>query len=456
MAGSLQVGQICRLTIQSLAFGGKGVSRYNGFLLFVPDTVPGDQVDVRITATQARFGEAEVVQVVASGPDRIPPRCPYFGRCGGCQWQHLSPSGQLQAKTEIVRETMQHLGQLADPPVRPCYPSPAVWGYRHKADLAVAPAAPGFSLGFHARHPQEVIDIAACPLLPTTLNQLLEAFRELLQEWNLSAYNPRNGSGLVRGVSLRQAAGTGEATAWLITGRREFPRKREFVARWQQHCPALVGVAHTARTRASQSPTGRPVGEILGRPLEEQIQELRFQVSPLSFFQVNPALIPWLWETVREGLALTGSEEVWEAYSGVGTLALSLAREARKVLGIEQNFRAVRDARANAARNQLPHFKTLHAPAETALPRLAAAGHRCDALVLDPPRRGCHPAVLRAALALQTQRIVYVSCDPATLARDLRFLIQGGYVLHSLQPLDFFPQTYHVECVATLLGPPKS
>jgi 23S rRNA (uracil1939-C5)-methyltransferase len=455
MADSLYPGQICRLTIQSLAFGGDGVGRYNGLPLFVPDTAPGDQVDVRITAVQSRFGRAEVVRVVVPAPDRIAPLCPYFGTCGGCQWQHLSTAAQLQAKTEIVRETLQHLGRFPDPPVRPCGPSPEVWGYRHKADFTMAPAEAGFVVGFHARDPRRILDVAACPLLPAPLNQLLQGFRELLQEWNVPAYDPGRGSGLVRGIRLRQAAGTGEATAWLVTGRREFPHKRAFVARWQERCPGLVGVFHTARTRASQSPTGRPVGEMLGRPLEEQIQDLRFQISPRSFFQVNPGLIPRLWETVQAGLALTGRETVWDAYSGVGTLALPLARRARQVVGIEQNASAVRDARANARRNKLRNFTVLQESTETALPRLAAAGQKCDALVLDPPRRGCAPAVLQAALALKPERIVYVSCDPATLARDLQFLTAGGYTLQSLQPLDFFPQTYHVECVATLVDSAK-
>lgn len=456
MAGPLHVGQICRLTIQSLALGGDGVGRYDGLPLFVPQTAPGDQVDVRITAVRPRFGRAEVVEVVAPAPDRISPRCPYFGACGGCHWQYLPPAGQRQAKTNIVRETLQHLGRFPDPPVRPCFPSPEAWGYRHKADLAVVPTEQGLAVGFHGRDPRQVLDIAACPLLPATLNRLLAAFRELLQEWNLPAYDPGRGSGLVRGVSLRQAAGTGEATAWLVTGRREFPRKRAFVACWQERCPALVGVVHTARTRASQSPTGRPVGEMLGRPLEERIQDLCFQISPRSFFQVNPALIPRLWETVQEGLALKGHETVWDAYSGVGTLALPLARRARQVVGIEQNISAVRDARANVRRNRLRNFTVLHESTETALPRLAAAGQRCDALVLDPPRRGCALAVLRAALALKPERIVYVSCDPATLARDLQLLTAGGYTLQFLQPLDFFPQTYHVECVAALVDSTKS
>jgi 23S rRNA (uracil1939-C5)-methyltransferase len=459
------------------------VGRVESFPLFVPDTAPGDVVDVRVTETQARFGRAEVTQIVTPAPDRATPACPYFGTCGGCHWQHLSPAAQLAAKTSMVREALEHLGHLSNPPVRPCYPSPEVWHYRHKADFAVAPAEEGFHLGFHGRTPYEIVDIASCPLLHPTLNQLLAAFRELLTEWSAPPGDPlpgrgtarhpfptfrnpkseirnpkweappydlRTGRGLVRGVSLRVAAGTGEATALLITGRREFPGKREFVARWRERCPALVGVAHHARTRASQSPTGRAVGEILGRPLWERIEDLYFQVSPTSFFQVNPALIPPLWETMEEGLCLTGREVVLDAYSGVGTLALRLARSARQVLGIEQDAGAVRDARASARRNNIYPFEALREPAETALPRLAADGQACAALVLDPPRRGCDPRVLRAALALRPPRIVYVSCDPATLARDLRTLTEGGYTLQFVQPFDFFPQTYHVECVAAL------
>jgi 23S rRNA (uracil1939-C5)-methyltransferase len=510
MACPLTPGQVGHLTIESLAFGGEGVGRVESFPLFVPDTAPGDVMDVRVTEAQARFGRAEVVQIVTPAPDRTTPACPYFGTCGGCHWQHLSPTAQRAAKTSIVRETLEHLGHLSNPPVRPCYPSPEVWHYRHKADFAVAPAEEGFHLGFHGRDPREVVDIASCPLLHPTLNQLLAAFRELLTEWNVlpddprrpevcatsatgsgnpksairnrgregeggggkrreeergsrnpqsairnpqweaPPYDPRIGRGLVRGVSLRVAAGTGEATALLVTGRREFPGKREFVARWRERCPALVGVAHHARTRASQSPTGRAVGEILGRSLWERIEDLHFQVSPTSFLQVNPALIPPLWETVEEGLRLTGREVVLDAYSGVGTLALRLARSARQVIGIEQDSGAVRDARASARRNNIHPFEALREPAETALPRLAAVGQACDALVLDPPRRGCDPRVLRAALALRPPRIVYVSCDPATLARDLHTLTEGGYTLQFVQPFDFFPQTYHVECVAAL------
>ena len=293
-------------------------------------------------------------------------------------------------------------------------------------------------------------DVPACPLLHPRLNQLLGGFRHLLSQYEIPPYEPATVAGLMRGVSLRVAQGTGEATALIITGRREFPHKQEFVARWRERCPYLVGVAHAARTRASQSLRGRLVGKILGRPLQEQVGGLCFQVSPRSFFQINPALLPSLWETIQEGLSLTGKETVVDAYCGVGPLALRLAPGVGRTVGIEENPWAVRDARVNARKNHIGPFEIVREQAESALPRLAAQRSACDILILDPPRRGCHPSVLHAAGALQPQKIVYVSCDPATLARDLRALTQGEYLLERVQPLDFFPQTYHLECVATL------
>jgi len=442
---------LVRVRIESLAAGGDGVGRVDGFPLFIPEAAPGDLVQARVTERKKSFGRGVIVDLLEPAPGRVDPLCPYFGVCGGCQWQHLAYGEQLRTKAQVVEDALTRLGGLREVEVRETIPSPQPWGYRNKADWAVVPEEKGgFRLGYHARDPREVVDIASCPLLHPFLNDLLRAVRDLLTEFHYPAYDPRTGQGLIRAVGARVAANTSGATVLLTTGRRDLPEKRRFYQALRERLPQVVGLSHYARTRASQSASGRPVGMILGHPLTERIGDLSFQISPASFFQVNTGLIPTLWTLLDEALRPRGEECVVDVYSGVGTLALWLGKRVQQVWALEEDRSAAHDAEVNVRQGDAANVAVRRGPAEATLPALIAEGLRPDAIVLDPPRRGCDPRVLRAGLAVHPPRIVYFSCDPATLARDLKELTAGGYALPFVQPVDLFPQTSHVEVVAGL------
>ncbi|HIE50991.1 MAG TPA: 23S rRNA (uracil(1939)-C(5))-methyltransferase RlmD [Armatimonadetes bacterium] len=450
MASPVQEGQTVSLRVDSLAYGGEGVGRVERFPVFVPYTAPGDLAEVRLTRVHKRFARGEVVRLLEPGPGRVEPFCPRYGTCGGCQWQHLAYEVQVQAKTQLVRDALTRIGGLSSVPVRDTISAPEHHSYRNKVEVALAPAPAGWHLGYHRRGSPEVVDVETCPLLKPRLNELLSAVRETLREFAYPPYDVRTSAGLVREFSLRCNQAEEEATLLFITGRREVPHKRPFFTALRERCPFLVGFAHHARTRASQKPQGRPVGALEGRPLREQFGEVTLEISPASFFQVNVPQLENLWRTLRLCLLLGEGDTIVDAYAGVGTFALRLAPEVEQVIAVEVYRPAAQDARHNARRNGCENVTVERGAAEEILPRLAAEGLRAAVVLLDPPRSGCQERVLRASVSLGPHTLVYLSCDPTTLARDLRRLAALDYLPALIQPFDFFPQTYHVETLVVL------
>jgi 23S rRNA (uracil1939-C5)-methyltransferase len=446
-------GDHATLTIDSLAFGGDGVGRHKGLAIFVPGVCPGETVEIVITEVKSSFARAELLSVTAAAPERTAPFCPVYGRCGGCQLQHLAYPAQVAAKTGFVRDALARLAKMPDVPVAEAIASPLPIGYRNKIELEVTiDAEARLALAYHGAAPDERVVIDDCPLALPELNILVDTVREWLNQTGWPAYDAGSSQGLVRGVGLRYSASQREATLLLTSGRRDLPDKKPWLDRLRAGEPRLVGIRHRARTRASQSPHGRPVSERLGRPLRVLLPGgLSLRVTPEAFFQVNEWQLPALLEQVRLALDPQPGDHLVDAYAGVGTFGLALAGAVGRVTLIEVEPEAVRDAEANVAFNKLANVVLAAGQVEQ---RLAALGReaRVDKLILDPPRQGCSEAVVRVAAGLRASRMAYVSCDPATLARDLARFAAHGYRTIGVQPLDLFPQTYHVESVATLLA----
>ena len=400
------------LHLTDMAHGGDALGRHEGKVVFVPYAIPGEEALVEIVEDKGRYARGRLVEILSPSPHRVDPPCPHFGsgKCGGCQWQHIAYQAQLEFKAAVVGNQLARLGRLPDVPVKRPIPSASPWHYRNHVQFSVSEDG---RLGFVATYGRRVETIEVCYLLHPLLDELFAALDLELP-------------GLAR-LSLRAGVNTGDLMMIFET-HDDLP-------------PALESDLPISCVLFLSD--GTPVNLIGNNYITEVVAGRRFRVSATSFFQVNTAAAEELVRVVGEYLAPAGDETLLDAYCGVGTFALSLADKVGQVIGIEEAAGAVADARLNVA--ELANVEFIEGSVEASLPQL---DRRIDLAVLDPPRQGCKPEALAALIELAPHRIVYVSCDPATLARDARKLAGGGYRLVEVQPVDMFPQTYHIESVA--------
>ncbi|MCS5696525.1 23S rRNA (uracil(1939)-C(5))-methyltransferase RlmD [Desulfofundulus thermocisternus] len=453
MAG-VQPGEQVVLEVEDLSHSGEGVGRWQGRVVFVPLAVPGDRVRVTVVEVKKNYLRARLEEVIDPGPSRCRPECPSFGSCGGCHIQHLPYECQLQYKTGRVRNSLERIGRLGGVRVLPALDMSHPWHYRNKVRFHVMLREGRPALGLYAPDSHTpgywVGDGTRCRILDRELNELALIIDHLLGQYRHELL--QGPAPLISHVTLRRAVATGETMVVLAAGGGR-PRLGKLAAEL-----AGTGRVTTIIRQEAARPgrEGRADGvEILyGRGyITDHLGGLAFRLSAASFYQVNPVQTRVLYEKVGEYAGLTGRERVVDAYCGVGTIALFLARQAREVLGVEVSPRAVADARRNARLNGLNNVSFVRGAVEKLLPRLFRRDGGPDVLVLDPPRRGCHRSVLETLVRCPVPRVVYVSCDPGTLARDLGFLAGHGYRVVEVQPVDMFPQTCHVECVSLLERP---
>jgi len=400
------------LRIESLAHLGAGIARDGGKVVFVPYTAPGDVVRARVMEEKSRFARAVLEEVLEPSPHRVEPLCPYFGDCGGCQWQHVAYPTQLQYKARIVAEQLEHVGKLPGVAVREIAGMSDPWGYRNSARLTVGSDG---TLGFQRSESHDVVGVEDCLILHPSLRDLLRLLDVEFPE--------------LMALTLRLGTRTGERMVVLETAGDEPPEIEVDI-------PVSCALALE---------DGRVATLIGDTAIHEDVAGRRYRISPTSFFQVNTWGAERLVETVAEALQPQGWERLLDLYCGVGLFGLALAGRVGEVVGVESAPSAVADAVANA--EGLDNVAIVEGPAEEALPALPGA---FDLAVVDPPRGGIHPLALRALVEKRPRRIAYVSCEPSTLARDCAALVGAGYRLRWVQPVDMFPQTYHIEAVALL------
>jgi 23S rRNA (uracil1939-C5)-methyltransferase len=443
------------IAIDDLAFGGQGVGRAGGYVVFVPGGLPGDRLTVTMTDARARFGRAEIEVVEEASPHRVTAPCPYFGRCGGCRLQHMAYEAQLSFKEKQVRDCLQRLGRLGEFDLRPIVPAPEIFGYRNKMEFTVTGATGAPRIGLHeAARYDVVLDIERCLLQSDTMNVLLDEVRHQARARQLSVYDQQSGEGLLRFVTLREGQRTGEAMVNIVTAAPDVGGLAPVAEALRARVPATTSVVLNVNGKKASVAVGTEEHLLHGRDhITERLDDVAFQVSANSFFQTNTRQAERLFAIVADAAGLTGGETLMDLYSGTGAISLLLARRCRRVYGIEVAEAAVADAVRNAAANDIAHCTFLAGEVRHVLPALIADGVRADVVVADPPRAGFHPKALRALAALAAGRIVYVSCNPATLARDLGDLAQNGYRLEWVQPVDMFPHTPHIEAVARLTKP---
>jgi 23S rRNA (uracil1939-C5)-methyltransferase len=446
-------GEVVRLTIDDLAFGGEAVGRLDGYVVFVRGGLPGDVLDVRVLETQARYARATIEGIVTASPDRVAPPCPYFGRCGGCRLQHVAYPAQLAFKEKQVRDCLERLGGLtAGIEVRPILPAPDTYGYRNKMEFTVAGTADAPVVGLHeAERYDAVLDIERCLLQSETMNHLLAEVHAETRARRMSVYDQRREEGLLRFVTLREGRHTGEAMVNLVASAPDVERLGPVAETLVARVPSTTSVVLNVNAKKASVAVGTEEHLLAGRDhIRERLGGVTFQVSANSFFQTNTLQAERLFEVVTDACALDGSETVLDLYSGTGAISLLLGRRCRAVYGIELVPAAVDDAIRNARVNGISNCTFVAGEVRHVLPHLVRQGVRADVAVADPPRAGFHPKALAALVALAPSRVVYVSCNPATLARDLGDLVRGGYRVEWVQPVDMFPQTPHIEAVARL------
>jgi 23S rRNA (uracil1939-C5)-methyltransferase len=443
-------GDTLELSIEDLAFGGEGVGRADGYVVFVRGGLPGDRLRVRLTEARGRFGRAAIDEVLVPAPDRVAPPCPYFGRCGGCRLQHLAYPAQLAFKEKQVRDCLQRLGGIGEVALRPILPAPEPYGYRNKMEFTIAGPPPAVGLHVFERY-DVVLDIERCLLQSDTMNALLDEFRRQVRDRALSVWDPHTERGLLRFVMMREGRNTGEAMVNVVAAAPDVESLAPVAEALHARAPATASVVLNVNAKKASVAVGSEEHLLWGREhITESLGGVDFQVSANSFFQTNTRQAERLFGVVEAACELDGTETLLDLYAGTGAISLLLARRVRAVYGIEVAAAAVADAIRNARANGIDNCTFLAGEVRHVLPELMRQGVRASVVVADPPRAGFHPKALLALAALAPARIVYVSCNPSTLARDVADLVRQGYRLEWVQPVDMFPQTPHIEAVARL------
>ena len=438
------------LEIESLAYGGNGVARMNGFVVFVRRGLPGDRVRARVTKVQRRHAEALAVEVLEPSPRRVEAPCDHYPACGGCRFQDLAYDAQIEAKEAQVRDALARIGGLSDPPLEPILPAESVFRYRNKLEYSFSPGPSGAVLGFHkAGRWDEVIDIAECWLTTDLGNRIREAVRAWARESGYPAYDQAEGTGFLRHLVYREGRNTGQVLIQLVTAPGDFDRDG-FVSALRRF-PEVRSIHHAVNDRPAEV-TNLPTTLLWGdEAIEEQLLGLRFRVRPNAFLQTNTQMAERLYELAIEAAGLTGEETVWDLYCGIGTIGLSMASQALTVWGVDVSEESIACALENADLNGIANAAFFAGDVGQAVEELKDRSGEPDVVVVDPPRAGLSNKAVRRLGRIGARRIVYVSCNPTTLAGNLKQLREDwGYELRRARPVDMFPHTPHVECVSLL------
>ena len=451
MSAPVAKEQELELRIESLAFGGNGVARLEGFVLFVRRGLPGDLVRARVTRVKRSHAEAEMVELLEPGASRVEAPCPYFGDCGGCRFQDLAYEVQCESKAAQVRDALVRIAGIVEPPLEPIIPAEEIYGYRNKLEYSFSATPEGPALGFHhAGRWDELLPIERCLLTTELGNSIRASVVEWAREEVLEAYDQKEKRGYLRHLVVREGRNTGQALVMLVTA-SDTPFDRDFLVRSLTKFPEVRSIYWAVNDGVGET-TNVPAKLICGEEaIEEELCGLNFRLRPNAFLQTNTLMAEKLYSLAGEYAGLTGDETVWDLYCGTGTIGLTLARQARSVWGIEISEESVACALENAERNSVGNIAFFAGNVGQVIRELKERSGEPDVVVVDPPRAGLAGKALRRLAETGAPRIVYVSCNPTTLAGDFKQLQeQAGYRLVRAQPLDMFPHTPHVETVALL------
>lgn len=444
------------IKIEDMGTEGEGIGKAEGFPLFVKDAVIGDEIKARIVKVKKNYGYGRLEEILTPSPFRTTPRCAYHRQCGGCQLQSLSYDKQLEFKQQKVRNNLLRIGGFSaeelERIMEPIVGMEDCWHYRNKAQFPIGTDKQGNPIaGFYAGRTHTIIANTDCALGVSENKEILEAVLLWMRSYRIPAYEEKSGKGLVRHVLIRKGFTSGELMVCLVINGKKLPKAKELVKALMQ-IKNMTSVSYSINEKNTNVIMGTEIVPLWGKEtIQDAIGDISFSISPLSFYQVNPVQTKKLYELAVEYAQLTGKETVWDLYCGIGTISLFMARRAGRVYGVEIIPQAIRDAKENAERNGIKNAEFFVGKAEEVLPeKYAREGISADVIVVDPPRKGCDEKCLGTMLKMRPERIVYVSCDSATLARDLKLLREGGYEPVRVRAVDQFPMSVHVETVVLM------
>ncbi|MEF2290704.1 23S rRNA (uracil(1939)-C(5))-methyltransferase RlmD [Virgibacillus dokdonensis] len=440
------------LTFEDLTHEGNGVAKVNGYPLFVPYGLPGEKALVKVVKANKNFGFGKLLEVKKASTERVEAPCNVYYKCGGCQLQHMSYHLQLEMKRNQVKNVMRKIAHMDHVPVHPTLGMTDPWRYRNKVQIPVGEKEGAIITGFYQKRSHRIIDdMDTCLIQDEVNDRMVEAVRRIASQLGISAYDESTHRGVLRHIMVRTGRETKDTMIVLITRTEKLPHQDALIQALTETYPHVKSIIHNVNKEKTNVILGKKSKIIWGDAyIYDTIGDIQFAISAKSFYQVNPPQTKVLYEKALEYANLSSSDVVIDAYCGIGTISLFLAQQAKKVYGIEVVPEAISDAKRNAELNGITNVEFVVGEAEKVMPWWKAQGLRPDVIIVDPPRKGCDEAFLEAMIEMEPKRIVYVSCNPSTLARDLNILDAGGYETKEVQPVDMFPQTNHVECVAVL------
>ncbi len=437
--------------ITGITSEGLGVGSVNGFVVFVEGALPGEEVLIQINQVKKSYAKGKVVEILKSSTDRIKPFCGVYGRCGGCDLQHLDYDAQLRAKTGFVKDNLIRIGKLPDVTVNNTIGMENPFNYRNNVQLPVRKGANKSSIGFFAAKSYEIIEGTECRIQHKIGNGIRNVLSDFLVKNGISVYDEQTGKGNVRHLIVRSAFSTGETMVVLVINERKLAEKEKLVNALTSEFPEIKGIMLNINSKRTNIVLGNEYINIYGEStITDYIGDFKFQISPASFFQVNPVQTEVLYKKALEYASLSGNEIVFDLYCGIGTISLFLAQKAKMVYGVEVVPDALKAAKRNARINKVSNVEFRLGKAEEVIPAMYCQGIKADVVVVDPPRKGCDERLLQTIVEMEPRRMVYVSCNPSTLARDLKYLSEYGMKVEEVQPVDMFPWSGHVEAVILL------
>lgn len=442
--------------IISQGYEGEGIAKIdNKYPIFIEGALKGEKVKVRIVKVNKNFAYGKLMEVLEASEERVNPPCAIYKRCGGCKLQHASYKAQLDFKWDRVKDCVSKIGKLDPSIVKYPLGMEEPWRYRNKVQLPIGLINGEVKIGFFAPRSHDIIDMESCLIQDEIGDKVVKLTREWIEKFNIRPYNvdgEYDEKGIVRHIMIRRGFTTNEVMVVLVTNGENIPHKEEFVDLMVKNIPGIKSVIQNINSKKTNVILGLESKTLWGEDtISDYIGDFRFNISPLSFFQVNPTQTEVLYGKALEYANLTGNEEVFDAYCGTGTITLFLSQKAKKVYGVEIIPQAIDNAWINAKENKVENVEFFVGESEVVIPDLINKGVKADVVVVDPPRKGCDKKLLDAITNIDAKKIVYVSCDPSTLGRDLAILEENGYKTLEVQPVDMFPNTSHVENVAKLI-----
>ncbi len=438
------------IDITGLTSEGMGVGKIEGFTVFVEGALPQEQAEIRIVKIHKTYGFGKLLNIIKPSISRVEPKCGIVKRCGGCQLQHLSYEQQLEMKTQSVKDAIERIGGLKDIKIHNTIGMKEPWRYRNKAQFPIG-MNEDVIIGFYANRTHQIVDTSKCIIQDELNDEVIGIVKQFIKKYNLSVYNESTGKGLLRHIMTRKGFKTGDVMVCLVINGNKLPNEKVLIEMLTSRIQNLKSIVLNINTKQTNVILGEKNVVIYGEDyITDYIGEFKFKISPLSFFQVNPIQTEVLYGKALEYAALTGNETVIDAYCGIGTISLFLTQKAKKVYGVEIVGQAIENAKQNAKINNVDNVEFILGESEKVIPDLYKKGLTADVIVVDPPRKGCGVELLDVIADMKPERVVYVSCNPSTLARDLKYLDEKGYRVVEVQPVDMFAHTGHVETVASI------